>query len=83
MSQEKVERYKEAKANRKKTMKKEKRMHILRNSVASLVVIVVVGWIVGSGVTSIIESQPREAVEVDYAAVSNYEGELTAVETAK
>ncbi len=80
MSQEKVERYKEAKVNRKKTIKKEKRMRILRNSVASVVVVAVLGWIGYSGVVSIIESQPREAVEVDYASVSNYEGELTEVE---
>lgn len=37
MSQEKVDRYKEQKANRKEIMKKEKRMRVLRNTVAGLV----------------------------------------------
>ena len=83
MSQEKVERYKEAKANRKKTMQKEKRMRILRNSVASVVVVALIGWIGYSGVVSFIESQPREAVKVDYAAVNSYETALTATETTK
>lgn len=83
MSQAKVERYKEAKANRKKTMKKEKMARILRNSIASIVVVLVVGWVGYSGVTYIIDNQPRPEVEVDYTAVSNYESELTAVETAE
>lgn len=83
MSQEKVEKYKEAKANRKKTMKKEKRMRILRNGIALTVVVAAVGWVGYSGVASIIESQPREAVEVDYTAVSNYETQLSAVETVE
>jgi cytoskeletal protein RodZ len=80
MSQAKVEKYKEAKANRKKTMKKEKMMKILRNSIASVVVVAVVGWIGYSGVTYIIANQPRPQVDVDYTAVSNYETELQAEE---
>lgn len=76
MSQAKVEKYKEAKANRKKTMKKEKMTSILRNSIASIVVVAVVGWVGYSGVTYIIENQPRPEVEVDYTAISNYETAL-------
>lgn len=83
MSQKKVERYKEQKANRKKTMKKEKVQRILRNSVASVVVVAVLGWVGYSGVTYIIKNQPREEVKVDYTEVSNYESLLTAVETVE
>lgn len=83
MSQAKVEKYKEAKANRKKIMKKEKMARILRNSIASIVVVLVVGWVGYSGVTYIIDNQPRPELEVDYTAVSNYESALTAVETAE
>ena len=48
MSQAKVEKYKQEKANRKKIMKKEKRMHILRVILASLVGLVIVGFLVWS-----------------------------------
>ena len=37
MSQEKVAKYKEAKANRKQTMKKEKRARLIRNIVTGVV----------------------------------------------
>ena len=83
MSQAKVERYKEEKANRKKTMKKEKLTKVLRNSIASVVVIVALGWVGYSGVTYIIENQPRPEISVDYSSISNYETELTAVEKAE
>ena len=81
MSQAKVEKYKEAKANRKKTMKKEKISKILRNSIAGVVVVAALGWVGYSGVASIIDNIPREEIDVDYTAVSNYETALTAVET--
>ncbi len=83
MSQEKVERYKEQKANRKKTMKKEKIQRIMRNSVAVVVVAAALGWVGYSGVTYIIDNQPREEVEVDYTAVSDYETALNATDTAE
>ena len=83
MSQAKVERYKEEKANRKKTMKKAKLTKVLRNSIASVVVIAALGWVGYSGVTYIIENQPRPEISVDYSAISNYETELTAVEKAE
>lgn len=83
MSQAKVEKYKEEKANRKKTMKKEKIARILRNSIASVVVVAALGWVGYSGVTYIIENQPRPELEVDYTAVSNYESALAGTETAE
>lgn len=81
MSQAKVERYKEEKANRKKTMKKEKITSILRNSIAAVVVVAVVGWVGYSGVTYIIDNQPRPEVEVNYTAVSDYETALAEADT--
>ena len=83
MSQAKVEKYKEQKANRKQTMKKEKLQSIVRNSIAAVVVVAALGWVGYSGVTSIIESIPREEVKVDYNAISNYESALNGTETAK
>lgn len=72
MSQEKVAKYKEEKANRKKIMKREKRMRFLRNGVMGIVLVTAVGWVGYSAVNSYIESRPRDSVEVDYTAVSDY-----------
>ena len=44
MSQAKVDRYKEEKKNRKKTMAKEKRLHLLAVVCGWLVVIALAGW---------------------------------------
>ncbi|MEE1314486.1 MAG: hypothetical protein UHS49_01795 [Faecalimonas sp.] len=78
MSQEKVTRYKEEKANRKQTMKKEKRMRILRTSVVSVVCVAVIGWVGYSAVATYINSIPRETAEVDYTAVTEYMNGLNA-----
>lgn len=72
MSQAKVEKYKEEKANRKKLMRQEKLKKIARNVIAALVVCGLVGWI-GYSVYNIHEdNKPRESVEVDYSAVDSY-----------
>ena len=83
MSQAKVEKYKEQKANRKQAMKKEKIQKIVRNSIASVVVVAALVWVGYSGVTSIIDNIPREEVKVDYNAISNYESALNGTETTK
>ena len=83
MSQAKVEKYKEQKANRKQTMKKEKVQSIVRNSIAAVVVVAALGWVGYSGVTTIIDNIPREEVKVDYNAISNYESALNGAETAE
>lgn len=49
MSQEKVNRYKEEKANRKAIMKKQKRMKVLRNVLTAVVIVGVLSWIGYSG----------------------------------
>lgn len=76
MSQEKVARYKEEKANRKTIMRKQKIARIVRNSVAGVVLVAVAGWLGYSGITTYIENRPRKTVEVDYAALNEYETSL-------
>ena len=81
MSQEKVDKYKEQKANRKEIMKKAKRAELIRNCVASVVLVAVIGWVGYSGVTYIIAHQPRPEVDVNYTSVADYVESLTAEET--
>ncbi|MGL6198620.1 MAG: hypothetical protein ACRC3H_06760 [Lachnospiraceae bacterium] len=81
MSQEKVDKYKEQKANRKKIIKKEKRMRVLRNCVAAVIGLAVIGWIGYSAVGKYQDAQPREVAEVDFTAVSEYIQSLSATET--
>ena len=45
MSQSKVDKYKQEKASRQQTIKKEKRMHKIKVAVGSLVVLVLAGWV--------------------------------------
>ena len=77
MSQEKVTKYKEAKANRKETMKKQKRVKMIRSTIIGVVCVAVLGWVGYSAVDYYQNNQPREAVEVDYAAVDDYLQSIT------
>ena len=72
MSQEKVLKYKEEKANRKEIMKKQKIAKITRNSITAVVLVAVLGWVGYSAVAYYQDNKPREAVEVDYAALNEY-----------
>ena len=81
MSQEKVAKYKEEKANRKEIMKKEKRARILRNSIAGVVCVAVIGWVGYSAVAFYLENRPRPEVDVNYTAVSDYEAQFYEEET--
>lgn len=72
MSQAKVERYKEQKANRKEIMKKQKRKKMIGTTIVSICCVVVIGWVGYSGVVTYQDSLPREEVEVDYATVQEY-----------
>ena len=66
MSQEKVDRYKQEKANRKKNM------NIVRKCVLSLAALALVGWLGYSAYVSHESKQEREVAEVNYDAVNNY-----------
>lgn len=78
MSQEKVLKYKEEKANRKEIMKKQKIAKITRNSITAVVLVAVLGWVGYSAVAYYQDNKPREAVEVDYAALNEYTNGLNA-----
>ena len=76
MSQEKVAKYKEAKANRKEIMKKEKQARRVRNTIACVVCVVILGWLGYSAVDYLQNNQPRHNVEVDFSAIDEYAGTL-------
>lgn len=76
MSQAKVNRYKEEKNNRKKNIKKEKAMQLVRRTVFSVVAVALIGWF-GYSTYSIYESKkPVESVEINYDAISEYQADL-------
>lgn len=72
MSQEKVERYKKEKANRKKIMKKQRMMNMLRKCVLSLAALALVCWLGYSAYNTWESGQERAVAEVDYTAVNDY-----------
>ena len=77
MSQAKVDRYKEAKANRKETMKKEKQANMIRKVVASIIAVAVIGWAGYSAYNAYTSYQPNETAEIDYSAIDNYGTEVS------
>lgn len=77
MSQAKVDRYKEEKANRKKTMKKEKYKSITARICAVAVCAAIIGWGGYSVYHRYEENQPTKYLEVDASAISDYESSLT------
>ena len=72
MSQAKVDAYKNAKANRKETMKKDKRMGVIRALVASCLVIALVAWAGFSLYGNISNQEKSQAIAVDYEDISAY-----------
>lgn len=80
MSQEKVDRYKQEKANRKKNMKKEKFGNVIRKCAVVLVGIALVGWIGYSAYTTYDAKQPQQEAQVDYTAVNELSQNLAAVQ---
>lgn len=72
MSQEKVARYKEEKANRKVTMRKEKTKHFVRKCVVGVVALALIGWIGYSAFDYIENQKPRQTAEVNYDEFNAY-----------
>lgn len=72
MSQKKVDQYKYEKAHRKEIMQKQKKKDAVRRVVIGVLAVVLVAWLGYSAVNQYQDSQPREAYEVDYTAVSEY-----------
>ena len=76
MSQEKVNKYKEEKANRQQAMRKERMMSFVRKAVLVIAAVAVVGWIGHSAVVTYTNAQPRQVAEVNYDAINTYLQEL-------
>lgn len=72
MSQAKVDRYKEEKANRKKNIRKQRIMNVVRKCVLSLVALALVGWLGYSAYDTYESNQERPVASVNYDAVNNY-----------
>lgn len=77
MSQEKVERYKQEKANRKKIIKKQRIMSVVRKCVLGLAALALVGWLGFSAYQTHESNQERAVAEVNYDAVNNYLSQLS------
>lgn len=72
MSQEKVDRYKNEKANRKKIMKKQKIKHAMSLTLVTLICVVCVGYI-GYSAYGLYESNKTvETTEVNIDAINEY-----------
>lgn len=72
MSQAKVDKYKQEKANRKQTIAKEKRNRSLTKVCVTVVGLALAVWIGISAVDSIKENRPVDTIYVDTAEVDNY-----------
>ena len=83
MSQAKVDRYKEEKKNRKKTMAKEKRLHLLAVVCGWLVVIALAGWAGVSGYRIYESKKPVETIYANVDAISDYMNSLSTEEKRK
>lgn len=80
MSQEKVDRYKQEKANREKILKKEKQKKKLMQLCGVLVCLVIVGW-VGFSAFNKFYTPPVKNYEVTTTALDEYIQDLNAVES--
>lgn len=80
MSQAKVDRYKEEKANRKKNMKKDKMMRMVRRTVVGVISLAVVGWLGYSAYGIYDANRPVDTAEVDYTAITDYQSNLMTAE---
>lgn len=72
MSQQKVDKYKEDKANRQKIMKKEKRIRRFEYTATFIVLIALVGWISFSVYSKAKASTPAKQYVMDLNAVDEY-----------
>lgn len=85
MSQAKVDRYKEEKANRKKTMKKEKIKSTIAAACGTVVCIAVIGW-VGYSAYGYFHTQQKSSTptqtEVNLNALSDYLNTLQTADSA-
>lgn len=76
MSQAKVDRYKEEKANRKKNMRREKIGNVIRKCLVGVVGLLLIGWIGYSAYDTYDSGKEKEEVEINYNAFEDLQGEL-------
>ena len=82
MSQAKVDRYKEEKANRKKVMRKEQRLpDRLRKCAVAVVAAALVVWIGYSAYNMYESSRPVKEAEVNYQSVDTFNQEIASAAT--
>jgi hypothetical protein len=72
MSQAKVEKYKQEKANRKKTMAREKAGRIAGRACAWVILLAIVGWAGYSSYSYYQDNLPSETYYADVSALSDY-----------
>ena len=77
MSQEKVDKYIKEKANRKQTMKREKLQNVLRKCMVGVVAVLLIGWIGYSAYGTYESKKPKEEVEIDYTALTDFSEKLS------
>ena len=76
MSQDKVNKYKEEKMNRKKTMRKERAKALVRKMSLLILTIALVGWVGYSALESHQRNMDREVVEVNFDSIIDYMNEI-------
>ena len=81
MSQEKVDRYKQEKANRKQIMHRQKMMGLVRKCVLTLAGLALIGWLGFSAYDTYESGKERVVAEADYTAVSDYLNSLVAAQS--
>ena len=77
MSQEKVNKYKEEKANRKEILAKEKRKNRMIKIGAGIVALALVGWL-GYSVYDMATRPDTSAIEIDASALDEYQTSMDA-----
>ena len=77
MSQEKVNKYKEEKANRKEILAKEKRKNRMIKIGAGIVALALVGWL-GYSVYDMATRPDISAIEIDASALDEYQTSMDA-----
>lgn len=77
MSQEKVDRYKQEKANRKQIMRKQKAINFVRKGVLALVALALIGWLGYSAYDMYESGKERVVAEVNYDSITDYLNNLS------
>ena len=72
MSQEKVNRYKEEKANRKANLRRDRIKNMVRKIVVLVLSIALVGWVLISAIDTYQANRPRDMVTVNYGSIFDY-----------